>query len=185
MEEVIRDDSSEYSPEIDEIVVPLAAFHPTIGTIDISVGMNDGQEGQVHQTGVGAGEKGGKEIGLDATVHADKNQQIVAHGQEGVYLMSVDKWPKLNLLEPLAEDAQLTQEEDVMGEALMDEMPLPSEEVGIQGWATQAARAGKIRGRTPGSRGQPLLPGQVRGSQGTGYPLLPRQWGEPKIKMIC
>lgn len=185
MEEVIRDDSPEYSPEIDEIVVPLAAFHPTIGTIDISVGMNDGQEGQVHQTGVGAGEKGGKEIGLDATVHADKNQQIVAHGQEGVYLMSVDKWPKLNLLEPLAEDAQLTQEEDVMGEALMDEMPLPSEEVGIQGWATQAARAGKIRGRTPGSRGQPLLPGQVRGSQGTGYPLLPRQWGEPKIKMIC
>lgn len=63
MEEVIRDDSSEYSPEIDEIVVPLAAFHPTIGTIDISVGMNDGQEGQVHQIGVGAGEKGGKEIG--------------------------------------------------------------------------------------------------------------------------
>jgi hypothetical protein len=68
---------------------------------------------------------------------------IKVHNQEGVYLMSASKWPNLKEPDPLADDSQLTQEEDLMDNISMEGLEEAAEEDNTQGWVEQVAKKRK------------------------------------------
>lgn len=77
------------------------------------------------------------------------------HNQNGAYMMDASKWPNLKEADPLEGESQLTQEEDLMGNAFTEELTVNVEEEDTQGWVEQSAR--KKKGRTGRQKTKPVI----------------------------
>ncbi|XP_039777760.1 uncharacterized protein LOC120645075 [Panicum virgatum] len=160
MEDLIIDGSPEETLPKD--VVPLAAYHPDIGVVNLDGQLQQGSE-EVSKVDMCSGaailldstNKSHSSIGVQGAqdIQADQDSQasgvaspgqpesiavptgkVLVHNQEGVYFMDAAKWPSLDINDA-SQDPILTQEEDIMD--FSTQLEEPTDEEDSQEWEIQ------------------------------------------------
>ncbi|RLN07502.1 hypothetical protein C2845_PM11G24220 [Panicum miliaceum] len=159
MEDLIRDSSPEdtaaVSQEAQLYQTPIAAFHPSLGLLQINSSTGGlqspggknmlDQSEDVHDVDMAKEDDsqqslvisqegeldGGGGSGLERC-DADSAKTILVHNEEGPYMMEASKWPILELMSELdLESPSLTQEQII---------PAARDDTGTHGWEKIAVR---------------------------------------------